>query len=104
MFIYISVFITMSPVGSLLMFSVLGEFFAGAVIPVPLMPTWLQNIVYLLPFHYTADFPFRVYSGHIPTSEAIIGILAQLVWLVALILLGNFAFKSVLRKVVIQGG
>ncbi|HLU21309.1 ABC transporter permease [Lederbergia graminis] len=104
MFIYISVFITMSPVGSLLMFSVLGEFFAGAVIPVPLMPTWLQNIVYLLPFHYTADFPFRVYSGHIPTSEAIIGILAQLIWLVALILLGNFAFKSVLRKVVIQGG
>lgn len=38
MLIYMSVFITMSPTGSLLMFGVLGEFLAGMVIPVPLMP------------------------------------------------------------------
>jgi ABC-2 type transport system permease protein len=45
MFIYISVFITMSPVGSLLMFGVIGEFLAGLIIPVPLMPDWLQRSV-----------------------------------------------------------
>ncbi len=48
------------------------------VIPVPLMPTWLQNIVVVLPFRYTADFPFRVYSGHIPQNEAVLGIVIQL--------------------------
>ena len=44
MFIYISVFITMSPVGSLLMIGVAGDFLAGGIIPIPLMPVWLQKI------------------------------------------------------------
>jgi ABC-2 type transport system permease protein len=104
MFIYISVFITMSPVGSLLVFGVIGEFFAGLIIPIPLMPEWLQNIAYLLPFRLTADFPFRVYSGHIPQNEAIIGIFEQLVWLMILVWLGRIAMNKVLRRVVVQGG
>lgn len=104
MFIYISVFITMSPVGSLLMFGVFGEFFAGLIIPIPLMPAWVQNIAYMLPFRLTADFPFRVYSGHIPQEEALMGILIQIVWLIVLVLLGRFAFNRALRRVVVQGG
>ncbi|KKI92009.1 ABC transporter permease [Bacillus sp. SA1-12] len=104
MFIYISVFVTMSPVGSLLLFGVIGEFFAGLIIPIPLMPSWLQNIAYLLPFRLTADFPFRVYSGHIHQNEAIAGIISQFGWLVILVLLGKFAFHKALQKVVVQGG
>lgn len=104
MFIYISVFITMSPAGSLLMISVLGEFFAGAVIPVPLMPSWLQRIAYILPFRLASDLPFRVYSGNIPVNEAITGVLAQLAWLAALVLLGHAALNRTLRRIVIQGG
>lgn len=104
MFIYISVFYTMSPVGSLLMFGIVGEFFAGLTIPIPLMPEWLQEIAYLLPFRLTADFPFRVYSGHIPQHEAIEGILIQIIWLSVLILLGKLAFKQSLKRVVVQGG
>lgn len=104
MFLYISVFITMSPVGSLLVFGVLGEFFAGLVIPVPLMPLWLQKISYILPFRWTADFPFRVYSGHIPQNEAIFGILIQLIYLVGLVWLGKRALNGVLRRVQVQGG
>ncbi|MFD2442458.1 ABC transporter permease [Bacillus sp. CGMCC 1.16607] len=104
MFIYISVFITMSPVGSTLMISVLGEFFAGLIIPIPLMPDWLQNIAYLLPFRLTADFPFRVYSGHIPLNEAMMGIGVQLIWLVLLVWLGRLSLNKALRQVVVQGG
>ena len=104
MFIYISVFITLSPMGSLLVFGVLGEFFAGMVIPIPLMPGWLQQIVYLLPFHLTADFPFRVYSGHIPSGEAMQGIVIQLVWLTALVFFGKIALNKVMKKVIVQGG
>lgn len=104
MFMYISVFVTMSPVGSLLIFTVLGEFFAGLIIPVPLMPEWLQTIAYVLPFRWTADFPFRVYSGHIPQDEAMIGILIQLAYLIILVWLGRAALNRVLKKVVVQGG
>lgn len=104
MLIYISAFVTMSAVGSLLMFGIVGEFLAGMVIPIPLMPEWLQNIVVMLPFHLTADFPFRVYSGHIPMEEALGGIVIQLIWLIVLITLGKFAMEKALRRVVVQGG
>nr|WP_263323834.1 ABC transporter permease [Neobacillus sp. Marseille-Q6967] len=104
MLLYISVFITLSPMGSLLVFGVLGEFFAGLIIPVPLMPDWLQTIAYVLPFRWTADFPFRVYSGHIPQEEAFLGLLIQLVYLLALVLVGKTALNRVLKRVVVQGG
>ncbi|MGO4545698.1 ABC transporter permease [Paenibacillus sp. 2TAB23] len=104
MLMYISVFVTLSPAGSLLMFGVIGEFLAGMVIPVPLMPNWLQSIVYVLPFRWTADFPFRVYSGHIGTGEALIGITIQIVWLALLITIGKLTMAKVLRNVVVNGG
>lgn len=104
MLIYISVFWTMSPTGSTLMISVAGEFLAGMIIPVPLMPLWLQKIAYVLPFRWTTDFPFRVYSGHIPQAEALWGILVQLLWLVVLIGVGQWSLRRALRQVVVQGG
>lgn len=104
MFIYISVFVTLSPMGSLLIFSVVGEFFAGLVIPIPLMPEWLRNIVMVLPFRYVGDLPFRVYSGNIPPSEAFLGIAIQIVWLTALILFGKKLMQSALKHLVVQGG
>jgi len=104
MLIYISVFVTMSPAGSLLLFSVFGEFLAGLVIPVPLMPGWMQQIVYLLPFHWTADFPFRVFTGNLGKTEAVTGLAIQAVWLAALIALGKFAMNKALKRVVVQGG
>ncbi|RED65587.1 ABC transporter permease [Cohnella lupini] len=104
MLIYISTFITMSAAGSLLMFGVLGEFLAGVVIPIPLMPSWLKSIVYVLPFRLTADLPFRVYSGHIPKWQALELIPLQLLWLAALIGFGKYAMGKALRRVVVQGG
>lgn len=104
MLIYISVFWTMSPTGSTLMFAVAGEFLAGMIIPVPLMPEWLQKIVTVLPFRWTVDFPFRVYSGHIPIGDAMWGLGIQLVWLIIIVLFGRFLIRKALKQVVIQGG
>ncbi|SFJ15747.1 ABC-2 type transport system permease protein [Paenibacillus sp. UNC496MF] len=104
MLIYISVFWTMSPTGSTLLFAVVGEFFAGLVIPVPLMPAWLQRVASALPFRWSADFPFRVYSEQIPRAEALWGILIQLGWLAVLLGFGRWALNRALRQVVVQGG
>lgn len=104
MFIYISTFITMSPVGSLLIISVAGDFLAGGIIPIPFMPPWLQRIAYALPFRLAADLPFRVYSGNIPVNEAVAGLLTQIVWLFALVLTGRLALNKVLQRIVVQGG
>lgn len=104
MLMYISVFWTMSPVGSSLMISVAGEFLAGVIIPVPLMPDWMQTIAYLLPFRWTTDFPFRIYTGHIPLPEAASGIGVQLLWIAVLAAAGVRLMNRALRRVVVQGG
>lgn len=104
MFIYISTFYTMSPMGSLLIFSVFGEFFSGLVIPVPLMPEGIKKLTYALPFRYTSDLPFRIYAGNIGMEEALLSIGIQLFWIILLIALGRLWMKKALRKIIIQGG
>lgn len=104
MLIYISTFYTMSPMGSLLIFSVLGEFFSGLVIPIPLMPEAIKKLTYLLPFRYTSDLPFRLYAGNIGIREGVISIGIQLLWIAILVTLGRLWMKKALRKVIIQGG
>lgn len=104
MLIYISIFYTMSGTGSLLIFGVFGEFLSGLVIPIPLMPEGLKKVVYMLPFRYTSDLPFRIYAGNIGVHEALIGILIQFFWIFILICLGKLWMKKALRRVVIQGG
>lgn len=104
MLIYISVFWTMSPTGSTLMISVAGEFFSGMILPVPLMPAWLRGVANALPFRWSADFPFRVYSGQIPAREAIAEMPVQLLWIAGLLAFGAWSLRRALRKLVVQGG
>ncbi|MBN2851557.1 MAG: ABC transporter permease [Clostridia bacterium] len=104
MLIYISIFKTMSPVGSMAFFGLMGEFFGGMTIPIPLMPLWLQKVCYALPFRWCADLPLRVYSGNIPINEALTGVLVQLGWIVLLVGFGSFAMKKCIRLALVQGG
>lgn len=102
--IYISIFKTMSPVGSMSLIGILGEFFSGSTIPIPLMPGWLQRVCYFLPFRWFADLPLRVYSGNIGTSEALFSIIVQIFWIVILAGLGYVTMQRVTRRLVVQGG
>jgi len=104
MFIYILTFVTLSPVGSLMIIGTVGEFCSGMILPIPLMPEWLRNIVMVLPFRLAGDLPFRIWSGHIGMQEALIGFLTQLLWLGALVFFGQLSMRKVLNKAVLQGG
>lgn len=104
MIIYISMFYTLSPTGSLLIFGVFGEFFAGFLIPVPLMPDILRKMSYLLPFRYASDLPFRIYAGNIGIKEAVISIGIQLLWISTIVILGKLWMNKALKRIVVQGG
>ena len=104
MIIYISIFKTMSPVGSITAFGIVGEFFAGMTIPIPLMPDWLQRVCFILPFRWTSDLPLRVYSGNIGITEALAGIAVQSLWITALVLTGMLIMKRITHLSVVQGG
>lgn len=104
MLIYISVFYTMSGMGSLLIFGVFGEFFSGLIIPVPLMPETLRKVVYVLPFRYVSDLPFRIYAGNIGSREALLSILVQIFWILAIFTIGKLWMRKALNRIVVQGG
>jgi len=104
MMIYISIFKTMHSGGSILLLGMVGGFFAGAVIPIPLMPEWLQNVCDFLPFKWTTDFPLRVYSGSVGINDAAFGILVQILWIIVLMLIGSLIMKRVTRLSCVQGG
>lgn len=104
MIIYISVFKTMSPVGSMAFIGILGEFFSGMTIPIPLMPEWLQKVCYMMPFRWTADLPLRIYSGSIGVNEAVISIGVQFIWIAILAGAGSMIMKRITCRIVIQGG
>jgi ABC-2 type transport system permease protein len=104
MFIYILTFVTMSSLGSRLLLGIAAEFLSGQILPIPLMPPWLQTMLNFFPYRYISDLPFRLYSGHISGADAVFQIGVQLAWIVGLFLLGKLAFRRVMRRIVIQGG
>ncbi len=104
MFIYILTFITMSSSGSRLFIGIAAEFLAGQVIPLPLMPQWLQKVLNFLPYRYISDLPFRLYSGNISGYDAVFQIGVQVAWILGLCLLGKLAYGKIMRRIVIQGG
>jgi ABC-2 type transport system permease protein len=104
MIMYISIFYTMSGIGSLLIFGVFGEFLSGLIIPVPLMPEALKKLVYILPFRYSSDLPFRVYAGNIGTKEALLSIGVQFLWICLIVVLGRLWMSKSLKRIIVQGG
>lgn len=104
MFVYILTFYTLSPLGSRLIVATAGDFFAGCILPIPLMPVFLQRILDYFPFRYTADLPFRLYSGSITGTQAAAQIVLQGLWILILGLFGMYALRRTMGRVVIQGG
>ena len=78
--------------------------FAGLIVPLPLFPEWAQGVIYWQPFRGIADVPFRIYSGNIVPSEAVVEVFMQLGW-VAIIMIAGYALLGRARvRLVVQGG
>jgi len=104
MFVYIATFYTISPLGVRLVAVSLTEFLTGAIIPLPFLPDGLRKVIGLTPFASMQNLPLRIYSGNIAGNELLAGLLLQIFWVAALMLIGKLWLKRALTKVVIQGG
>ena len=104
MLCYGLLFRTMTPNGTFAIFATVSQFCSGAMLPIPLMPVWLQNVMNYLPFRYLNDLCYRTYCGSIDLKTSAIQLGIQVAWTVAIFLLGKLVFKRNLKKVEVQGG
>lgn len=97
-------FYTYNEAGISSMLNSVMEFLAGELVPVALLPIFIQKGTYYLPFRLVCDLPFRLYSNNIGISEGLLGLGLQIIWIIILFIIGNVIVKSALKKVFVQGG
>lgn len=104
MFIYISTFYMLSPMGIKIMSVSLVELFSGAVVPLPFLPESIRFVFELIPFASMMNTPFMIYSGKYDFFYGLLWMLLQLFWITVLVFIGKILINNALKKVVVQGG
>ena len=97
-------FKTTSPKGVGTLINTISGLLGGLFIPLPMMPVQIQNVINYLPFRFVSDLPLRIYIGNVGTMSALMYIGIAIVWLVALIAIGQLMIKAFTKKAIIQGG
>jgi ABC-2 type transport system permease protein len=80
------------------------EFLSGALFPLDILPTVLQDIINLTPFPYLIFFPLQVYLGNLDSSQMVYGVVVSLVWLAAMWFFMNYIWKKGLKAYQAYGG
>jgi len=79
-------------------------FLSGTLVPIIMMPAWLQTIVLSVPFAQAVGVPVSLLTGIIPLSEAPRVWLTQILWIIGMWILSTLFFKVAVRKITVQGG
>jgi ABC-2 type transport system permease protein len=82
----------------------LNFFVSGHMFPIDLLPAPWPSVLKLLPFQYLAFFPAMVFLGKIKGMALVYGLLAELGWAVALVVLANVLYRLGLRRYSAYGG
>lgn len=81
-----------------------GSFFSGAIVPLVMMPDWLQSLAASLPFAQALAVPLSFLTGILTFTDAPHTWFIQIVWLLVLLILSRIVFSVAVRKVTVQGG
>jgi ABC-2 type transport system permease protein len=69
---------------------------SGRLVPMAIMPDWVQTIAWFLPFQWTFGYPITALVGPITTTELLVGLAMQALW----IAIGAVAVRLVWRVAV----
>jgi ABC-2 type transport system permease protein len=79
-------------------------FLSGGLVPLAMMPGWLQTVVLSIPFAQALAVPINILTGITPLSQVPHIWLIQAAWVIGLWLASNLIFRIAIRKVTVQGG
>ena len=72
--------------------------FSGRLVPMTILPKWMQTIAQFLPFQYTFYYPIEALIGNANLPELLFGIGMQVLWILIGALLVNFVWKLGIKK------
>ncbi len=97
-------FWTMEIAGLTMLYLLVNQFFAGALVPISMFPTPLRIVADLLPFQAITYGPVAIYVGQLTGTGALEAIGVQLVWVVVLATACRLIWQRAMYRVVVQGG
>jgi ABC-2 type transport system permease protein len=71
---------------------------SGRLVPLSLMPPWVQNLSAYLPFKWTFGFPIEALIGQLNNQQLLSGLLSQAAWIGAGILLVAVVWRFGIRR------
>ncbi len=80
------------------------NFFSGALVPIAMMPGWMQGVMEALPFKNIVYVPTMIYVGQYDIRETFVRIGMQIFWAAVMWLLAKALCGLAIRRVSINGG
>lgn len=80
------------------------QFFSGALIPLAMLPGWMQTVMNVLPFKGIVYVPTMIYMGQYSINETLLQIGLQVAWCIVLYGLTKLTFSLAIRRISINGG
>ena len=77
---------------------------SGRLVPLPLMPDWVQEISRFLPFQWAFYFPIESLVGDLSNQELVQGLLVQLLWILIGLAIFKVAWRSAIKRYSAVGG
>ncbi len=82
----------------------LSLFFSGSLVPLAMVPGWLQTLALATPFAQALYVPLSFLTGITPLSQAPVILALQLAMLIGFGICSRLFFRVAVRKVTVQGG
>jgi ABC-2 type transport system permease protein len=77
---------------------------SGRLVPLPLMPDWVQEIARFLPFQWAFFFPIESLVGDLSNTELVRGLFVQLLWILIGLAIFRVAWRFAIRRYSAVGG
>ena len=77
---------------------------SGRLVPMPLMPGWVQEIARFLPFQWAFYFPIQTLVGDYSNVELLRGLAAQVLWILIGLAIFRVAWKQAVKRYSAVGG
>jgi ABC-2 type transport system permease protein len=77
---------------------------SGRIVPLKLMPGWVQTLANFLPFKWTFGFPIESLVGNMSGSSLLVGLGVQVLWIGIGLLLFKYAYGAAIKRFSAVGG